>query len=669
MGVVDWFLGRERQEVLPARSSTQISLDMWIEQLQTFGFQGHQYTLPGGSQEEPTGFYSSVVQQAYRTNGIVFACMLVRMLVFSEARFQFRRLRSGRPGEMFGSDELRPLEAPWPGGTTGDMLSRALQYADLAGNAYVARRGRELSMLRPDWVDIIVGSTTDRAVGAWDVDARAVGYVYTPGGKGSGNDPVVFEAGEVAHFAPIPDPLAQFRGMSWLTPLYREIMSDKAATDHKLRFFENGATPNMLVKLDVDSVEKLTPFIEKFREQHEGSSNAYRTLFLGAGADATVVGADLQQLDFKATQGAGETRIAAAAGVPPVIVGLSEGLAGSSLNAGNYGMARRRFADGTLRPLWRNMAGSLANIIRVPGGAELWYDDRDISFLKEDLKDAAEIMAMEASTIRQLVDGGFLPDSVVSAVVAGDLARLQHTGKLSVQLQDPDQPSAQPALEPAAPSGNGQASENRQLDFALTELMLRSRPETSPTHNIYVDVPETRVEIADGAIRSDVRVEPTTVEPARVEFAEGAIRADVNVEPARVEFADGAIRVDTPDVTIAEGAVRVDVQPPELTVSEGAIQSHVTVEPTRIEEGAVQVRVEPTEIAEGAVQVTVEPPDVHVDAPDVSFTAEFADRPKRALEVIRDEDGNVVGYEEQQQQRKIRVQRDKDGNAVKYEEE
>jgi phage portal protein BeeE len=54
------------------------------------------------------------------------------------------------------------------------------------------------------------------------------------------------------------------------------------------------------------------------------------------------------------TQGAGETRIAAAAGVPPVIVGLSEGLQAATYS--NYSQARRRFADGTMRPLWRNAA-------------------------------------------------------------------------------------------------------------------------------------------------------------------------------------------------------------------------------------------------------------------------------------------------------------------------
>ena len=59
---------------------------------------------------------------------------------------------------------------------------------------------------------------------------------------------------------------------------------------------------------------------------HEGLWNAYKTLYLGGGADAKIIGSNMQQLDFKTVQGHGETRIAAAAGVPPIIVGLSEGL-------------------------------------------------------------------------------------------------------------------------------------------------------------------------------------------------------------------------------------------------------------------------------------------------------------------------------------------------------
>jgi phage portal protein BeeE len=264
--------------------------------------------------------------------------------------------------------------------------------------------------------------------------------MYHPGGMLAGNDPVNLAVGEVAHFAPIPDPIAFYRGMSWLTPVVREIQADSAATLHKLKFFENGATPNIVIKHPPEvTEERFKAWLEQFRKQNEGVGNAYKTLALGGGADVSVVGTNLQQLDFKVTQGAGETRIAAAAGVPPVIVGLSEGLQGSSLNAGNYGMARRRFADGTMRPLWRNAAGSLQAIIDKPSAAELWYDDRDIPFLQEDMKDAADIIQIQMTSIRQGVEAGFEPDAVVEAVSAGDVQRLagQHSGLSSVQLQPP----------------------------------------------------------------------------------------------------------------------------------------------------------------------------------------------------------------------------------------
>jgi hypothetical protein len=157
------------------------------------------------------------------------------------------------------------------------------------------------------------------------------------------------------------------------------------------------------------------------------------------GVDATVVGSDLQQLDFKVVQGAGETRIAAAAGTPPSVVGLSEGLQGSALNEGNFGMAMRNFADLTMRPLWRNAAGSLERIITPPSDSRLWYDDRDIPALKDDIKDAAVVQLSQAQALRQLLDGGWQADAALDAIVSSDMMRLkgQHTGLFSVQLQAP----------------------------------------------------------------------------------------------------------------------------------------------------------------------------------------------------------------------------------------
>ncbi|HUR74442.1 MAG TPA: phage portal protein [Sporichthya sp.] len=371
------------------------------------------------------------------------------MAIFSEARFQFRRIRGGRPGDLFGTAALAPLERPWTGATTGDLLARMIQDADLAGNSITVRRqDGSLRRLRPDWVTIVSASKSEPELPGAALDAEVIGYFYSPP---SGGKDTLLLPGEVAHFAPIPDPECNWRGMSWLTPVLREISGDAAASVHKLKFFENAATPQIAVRLD----SSVTPDIfKRFKammdEGHAGVDNAYKTLYLGGAADVTPLTMDLRQLDFKATQGAGESRLAAAAGVPAAIVGFSEGLAGSSLNAGNYGMARRRLADGTMRPLWRNVAGSLASIIEVPPEAELWIDDRDIAFLREDKRDAAEIFQAQATTVANLVREGFEYESAKAATAAQDVSLLVHTGLVSVQLQPPGTTAA-----PAGPAPSG----------------------------------------------------------------------------------------------------------------------------------------------------------------------------------------------------------------------
>lgn len=426
-----------------------LSLDQLIQSF--FTFNGNAYpvlnqTLGSQATQEIGADFSGLVEGAYRSNGVVFACMMVRQLLFQEARFQFRRFKSGRPGDYFGTTDLLPLEQPYPNATTGDLLARAIQDVDLAGNWYGARIGEGIRRLRPDCVYIVMGSKRDPDHAAVAADSEVIGYVYDP----PSGQTEVFHPGELAHFAPYPDPTANFRGMSWLTPVISEIMADQAATTHKLKFFEQGATPNMVVTFDpaVDA-EKVAKWIEMMEDKIGGAANAYRTLYLGGGADAKVVGANMREIGFKDVQGAGETRIAAAAGVPPVVVGLSEGLQAATYS--NYSQARRRFADGTMRPLWRNFAGSVSSIIRIPRQSELWYDDRDIPFLREDESERATIQSTQATAIKTLVDAGYDPDTVIDAIDAGDWNRLQHSGLTSVQLLPPGQ-SSQPKALPALPA-------------------------------------------------------------------------------------------------------------------------------------------------------------------------------------------------------------------------
>lgn len=431
-------LARSLTRPLARSTFAPLSMGDWNDMFSLDGMSLLNTTMQPNREGDVTGGFTSLVGSAYAGNGVVFACILARFMLFSEARFQYQQLRNGRPGNLFGTKELNILEHPEPGKTTGDLLARAIIDIDLAGNWYGLRRPGRIKRLRPDWVTIIVGSR-DESASAWDPDAEVIGYIYEPGGPGGGQKPQTFLANEVAHFAPIPDPTAQYRGMSWLTPILREMMADTAATAHKLAFFRNSATSNIAITLpSTMTLEKAREWKEFFEQEHTGVRNAYRTMFFGGGATQTVIGADFQQMDFRAMQGAVETRIASASGMHPVIVPFSEGLTGSSLNAGNFQQAARMVADKTLRPLWRNFAGSLENIIPLPNpSSRMWYDDRDIAFLRADIKDAADTQHTYATTIDALVNTGFTPESAISAVMAGDMNQLVHTGLLSVQLQPP----------------------------------------------------------------------------------------------------------------------------------------------------------------------------------------------------------------------------------------
>ena len=437
------FFARDRpKKPTESRSwDTELLQTMVQQSLQT-GLTGLTQTTYGRRPAEqiPANFVGHAAGALF-SSGVVYSVERIRLNVFSSAKFQWQRLAGqGGPSDLFGDSSLSILENPGPGMTSGDMMSRALLDADLAGNAYLVRSGGELIRLRPDWCDLVleprmlpVGPGGQPVQVGW----RKVGLFYFEAGERYG-DPAVFLPNEFAHFAPMPDPLASYRGMSWLTPVIREISGDRLATDHSIAFLENGATPNLAIKLPQQITEKqFAQFMAAYQMNRGDIKSQYKPLFLSQGADLVPVGVNMQELDMVKLRGVTETRIAMAGGIHPVVLGSSEGMSGSSLNAGNYSAAKRSTADTTFRPLWQNFCGSLQNIVPAPSGTVLWYDERYVAFLREDLGDAAEISSKEAMTITQLVREGFTAESAISAVSVGNWKLLVHTGLTSVQLQSP----------------------------------------------------------------------------------------------------------------------------------------------------------------------------------------------------------------------------------------
>lgn len=490
-----------------------------------------------GSEPLPSGDdFSSI----YKTNGVVFACMAIRQRVFSQITFRFASVNNGKVGKLFGGPEIDILNKPWKNGTSGDLASRAILDADTKGAFFGVREGDTIYRRDPMHMSVVLSG--DPAV---DEFVDIMGYVYRP--KGKQGPTFTYTPSQVCHWTPVLDPDASYtKGMSWITPILREIRSDNSATEHKAQFFTNGATPNMVVKFPegVMSQEQFDRFKAKMESEYAGSRGAGKTLYLAPGADVEVVGKDFKEMDFSETQGRDETRIASAAGVAPVLVGLKESLAGSSLNQGNYQAARRAFADGTMSDLYRGFAAALETIVPAPqikGPAKLWFDISQVPFFREDRADAANIQFTRAQAMRQCVDSGWTPESVLAAFEAEDMSLLVHSGMYSVQLQ--------PAGTPAAATRAKRDQEQRDgAPLALPALHVH-------THN---EVGATPIEV-------------------RAEFAQPEVHNHIEVQPADVivERSDAPIvQVNVPDQPAPNVTVVNEVSPTPVTV-----RNDVTVKP------------------------------------------------------------------------------------------
>ena len=359
-------------------------------------------------------------QQANGSSSPVFSAHLVRLALFSEVTFQWQ---AKGDKHLWGNEDLVKLEEPFgPGTATGQLLARMEQDAFLAGQAYIwdAPGEGRLVRLRPDWVTI-VSEVVRVGGGGWY--RRPVGYWWEPPKSVlDQGDGFLVPAEECVHFAPVPDPQADFRGMSPLTPVIRDIQGDDGMSRYKIRYLQHDATPNMIVKY----AQRLMPgTIDAIRERvdarYAGPDNAGKTLILDQGADLTLAGNSLSQMDFSNVAAVGAERILAACSVPGVLVGL-EPLRGAGRG---YQESMQKLANVWARPQWRAACGALSQIMDVPAGNRLWFDVSDIAALQDGELEKGQAALVKAQALLALQQAGYDRMSAVAAVDAMDLSQLK----------------------------------------------------------------------------------------------------------------------------------------------------------------------------------------------------------------------------------------------------
>jgi len=471
--LIDRLAGRQ------SRAAVSTSYDYATVMSQSWGKPETESVLPD---------FPSFASVGYAGNSVIFALVGARLSLFSQAEFKYQRLADRK---LWGSEALSVLENPWPGGTTGELLARMEQDVSLAGNSFVRRWPDRLERLRPDWVDIVHRDVVE------DGPDEVIGYIYWSDGRGGGEAEFI-PVESVAHWSPVPDPLAEFRGMSWLTPVVREINADLAMTEHRSTFFSNAATPNLVLKyqqkLSRDSLDALR---DRWQARYGGPENGWKTAVLDEGADLTVVGSTFESMAFVDVQAAGENRLCMAAGVPPIVIGSKEGLGAATYS--NYQQALRAFGLGTMAFLWQSAAAALSKLVDVPADSRLWPDTARIPALRDEETARAEAARTWAVAAGELIRAGYEPQTVANALIAGDMSLLTHTGAIPTALY----PNGQAPAAASAPAPRHETVVNFGERSFVAEVDART------TNNV-----DARTDIADGAIRADIDATTAVLEGA-----------------------------------------------------------------------------------------------------------------------------------------------------------
>lgn len=401
----------EERSFPPAWLASQIS--------DALRFDGHTYLAGSQTWGPNEGPVMSGARDAILSNGTVYGIMRRRIDLYAQGEFVWRRFGRGMPtmSDIFTTDALAPLQPARP------LLEANEIDVAVTGASFRVRDG--MANLPAEWVTIVLGSDRNPDDPALSWDARPAGVIYRPPGM----DPEVFLWPEIVAYIPERDPSARYRGMSWMRPVMEDVAADNGARRYLTQYWRNNATPNMAVVFPPDiQKETIEAYRDLFTQKHQGVERAFRTAFLGGGADLKMIGSNLKDLDSEAIRTQVHKDIAASAGVPIVAAGIEQGTYANSKES------NRQLADGKIRYLWKATAEAYASVVTAPPGARLYIDTSEIAALQADQIDDAQVMAQQAQTMRTLVDGGFKPDSVISAVTTGDMAKLVHTGKTSVQL-------------------------------------------------------------------------------------------------------------------------------------------------------------------------------------------------------------------------------------------
>jgi HK97 family phage portal protein len=335
----------------------------------------------------PDASYASSASAGYGRNELVYAC--IRMRAENLPQSVLRVYPGAAPamhGEPLEDHRLRRLIAqPNPVTNEFEFFELSVTYLDIAGNCYwLIQRGRdglpaELWPLRPDLLRVF--PTADPRV--WDY-----GYVLDPSAsvRNQQTDIIPIRRGDIMHVK-MPNPLDAYFGQPPLRPAARAVSLDNAATDFVDTLLRNYAVPGVVITTAQEVTAAIADRLKwQWKKAFSGSRRGEPAV-LQTGMTVQPLGMNLRDLEFPDLRAYSESRICAALGVPPVLVGAKVGLDRSTFT--NYQQARVEFWEDAMFSLQRRfrdpVTAQLLPEFTGPGRARvhLRWDNSEVPALQE----------------------------------------------------------------------------------------------------------------------------------------------------------------------------------------------------------------------------------------------------------------------------------------------
>jgi len=373
---------------------------------------GYQGGGEWASADSPWTTYSaSELEAAYSKCELVYAC--VRMIATSATEPERVLLRPGDegPDEVLSHPILDCLQRPNEMYDGNLLIQYIVSRLLLTGKSFVLKERNRAGGL----------------LGLWPVPTRRVSFVTGDRSQGepllkgytisnSQGKPNTIVGAKDMLYLWFPDPRNVHDGLGPLQAALHSYQLDAEQQDYLIEMLTNLKVPGLSIAVPTPLSPANRAEVKASLDDQTGKGKRGKPLVI-EGSDATItLHNPLADLDMPGLNMLTESRICAAFGVPPILIGARAGLEKSTY--ANYATARRSFWQETMVPLLKALDSALTRSLLQDEGEEGLYFETKIDGVKA-LQEESNITAERAARLyaggvvtrneaRKLV--GFQPD-------------------------------------------------------------------------------------------------------------------------------------------------------------------------------------------------------------------------------------------------------------------